>query len=79
MNKYAYKSNDSTNDTDTNTNDGPTITSTYIGRPDEEIEKEKKDELMKRITALSKKIQKEEEEEKKKRRKKEKKKKNKKN
>ena len=72
MNKYAYKSNDSTNDT-TNTNDGPTITSTYIGRSDEEIEKEKNDELMKKIIALSKKIQKKEEEEK------EKKKKNKKN
>ena len=52
MNKYAYKSNDSTNDTDTNTNDGPTITSTYIGRSDEEIEKEKNDELM-RITFIS--------------------------
>ena len=62
MNKYAYKSNDSTNDTDTNTNDGPTITSTYIGRSDEEIEKEKNDELMKKIIALSKKIQKKEEE-----------------
>ena len=61
MSKYASKSNDSTNDTGTNDNDGPTITSTYIGRSDEEIEEDKLNELMKKIITISKEIRKKEE------------------